>query len=103
MLDPKILIRNAIEALIDDISKNPQLFEHTAKSMLNNLGIESSLDVVLGYMVGMCQGSVSSMVDYAVVEFDISNPDDLIIEIMEDVFRKIIELREIMISQRIHE
>ena len=105
MVDPKLYMRKAIEALMDDIKKDPQLFEQTVKSMFNKLGIESSLDAVICYIMGICQGTISAMVEYAVVEFNESREraDDLIVEMMDFAFPRIIVLKEFMLSQRIHE
>jgi len=48
---------------------------------------------------------ITAMVEYAVVEFDVSHAraDDLIVEMMEFAFRRIMVLKEFMLSQRIHE
>lgn len=97
MIDPKIFIRNWIETYIDNIIKEPQLTEQTAKSMFKKLGIEPSLDAVLCYIMGICTGSIAAM-----AEFTESNRDDLTVEMMEIVYRRIRELKEIMLSQRVH-
>ena len=96
MLDPKIFIRNWVETYLDNIVKDPQLTEKTAKSMFRKLGIEASLDAVLCYIVGMCTGSIAAYADGT--EY---NRDDLTIEIMEIVYRRILEIKEIMLTKRL--
>ena len=98
MVNSKIFIRDWIETYFDNIIKDPQLTEQTAKSMFSKLGIEPSLDAVLCYIMGICTGSISSMAD--LTEF---NRDDLTVEMMEIVYRRILLLKEIMLSQRINE
>ena len=91
MLDPKKFLRDWIEIYFDNVKKDPEITKQAAMSIFSQLGLEPSVDAVLCYILGICTGLVSAMAD--LTEDD---RDDLTVEIMESVYPKIIELKEIM-------